>query len=306
MSPDAQVTEERSSQAPSGEPVLGLVHIQVAEDMIQLNFPQQSLRFWWGHEGLVGTAAFWADQVREAFAGVSTRLGRNLAEEVAACILGGFGMPAEVALAAFHRLRDAGVVLWPERAAIERLLREPLQLPNGRVARYRFPRQRAQLVYSALTHLQDAAVPSDGRELRDWLLTLRGVGPKTSAWIARNHTGCDEIAIIDVHVRRAGTAAGFFSPKWKLGRDYRLFEAAFVAVAQLADLRAAELDACIWGTLHQSRAVRQAVSRLAAQRELSAGARARRTTAAPRLLPAQEAEPRIEKLPLTGYGSAKR
>ena len=44
--------------------------------------------------------------------------------------------------------------------------------------------------------------------LRDWLLAIPGIGPKTASWIVRNRTGSSAVAIIDVHILRAGTSAG--------------------------------------------------------------------------------------------------
>lgn len=243
-------------------PIPGVAGVRVDHEVVEVELADESLRFWWGHEGLIGTTAFWADQTRRSYAGVSSRLGGSLGEEVAACILGGFGMPVEVGLAAFERLRQAGALEQPDRERVEALLREPLALPNGGSSRYRFPRQRAERLCAALDYLRGASVPAEGRQLRDWLLDVPGVGPKTAGWIVRNHTGCQDVAIIDVHLRRAGVAAGFFSRTWRIERDYGRFEGAFLTAAQLADVSAAELDACIWGTLHRSAAVREAVSRI--------------------------------------------
>lgn len=256
-----ELVAESPPQELSNESVPGIAAVRVDHDVVELSLEEDSLRFWWGHEGLVGTAAFWADQTRRAYAGVSVRLGGSLAEEVAACILGGFGMPAEVGLAAFKRLKEAGALQRPRPELIEALLREPLTLPDGGMARYRFPRQRAQRLCAALEFLRADSVPTGNRKLRDWLRQVPGVGPKTAAWIVRNHTGCQDLAIIDVHLRRAGVAAGFFAPGWRVERNYDRFEAVFLAVAQLAQVNAAELDACIWGTLHRSAAMRKAISR---------------------------------------------
>ena len=38
------------------------------------------------------------------------RLGRTLAEEFAACLLGGHGIPAPVGIAAYERLRERGIL----------------------------------------------------------------------------------------------------------------------------------------------------------------------------------------------------
>ena len=68
------------------------------------------------------------------------RLGRNLAEEVTARLLGGFGMKAEIGLAAFTRLRDRGLLEGtPSVWELECALAEPFSI-RGLSQRYRFPR----------------------------------------------------------------------------------------------------------------------------------------------------------------------
>src|SRR3954463_6907536 len=62
----------------------------------------------WGAFDELLTPAFWLGQAwqHEALGTFSDlRLGRSLVEELAACLLGGFGMPAELGLAAYRRLR---------------------------------------------------------------------------------------------------------------------------------------------------------------------------------------------------------
>ncbi|MDZ3993341.1 hypothetical protein PspTeo4_24872 [Pseudomonas sp. Teo4] len=50
-----------------------------------------------------------------------------------------------------------------------------------------------------------------GRALRDWLLELPGIGYKTASWVARNWLDADDVAILDIHILRAG-AWQVFSP----------------------------------------------------------------------------------------------
>jgi thermostable 8-oxoguanine DNA glycosylase len=112
--------------------------------------------------------------------------------------------------------------------------------------RYRFAAQRAARVSAALAILSADSAPEDPLALREFLLAFPGVGPKTASWVVRNWTGCDGIAIIDIHVQRAGIGAGFFSPGWRLPRDYDLFERAFCEVAHIGGVATAALDACVW------------------------------------------------------------
>ncbi len=193
--------------------------------------------FRWGEAQYIGTASFWIDQARRGFALWRHELGHTLVEETVACILGGFGVRTEVQLAAFRHLVELGLVTTeppPEVASIESALRVPIDLSDGRRAtHYRFPRQRAERIHFALVELRTDPAIDDPRELRDWLMRLPGVGPKTASWIVRNRTKTDSVAVIDVHVLRAGLAAGVFSPIWRLPEDYSLVEAAFLAYAAL-------------------------------------------------------------------------
>jgi N-glycosylase/DNA lyase len=218
--------------------------------LIQLSVEESTLIFRWGHPHLLGTPSYWVGQA--GYESTPTfRLGSTLTEEVSACILGGFGMPAAIGLAAFRVLQSRGLIQTdspPSAHEIEEILREPLVLEN-RVVHYRFPRQKAERLAACLDRLAAQSAPDDPLVLRTWLLGLPGIGPKTASWIVRNHCASSEVAIIDVHVRRAGLAAGFFSPSWKLPQDYLQFEEAFLEIARIGGVPAAALDACIWRQL---------------------------------------------------------
>lgn len=208
----------------------------------------------WGRMEELGTCAYWIEQTRRYQDDDPThRLGQDLTEEVAACMLGGFGMPAEVGLAAFRRLRDRGLITTdppPDELELEDALSEPLDL-GVRQVRYRYPRQRGHRLARALQMMPAIDPGSSPRQLRDFLLDLPGIGPKTASWVVRNHTGSDAVAIIDVHIHRAGLAAGFFRSGWRLPRDYHLFERAFLQVAEIGGVPASMMDGCIWAQLHQ-------------------------------------------------------
>lgn len=172
------------------------------------------------------------------------------------CLLGGYGINEAMSTHAFWAVRDAGLldVLRPPSAeAIENVLRVPMAVRGYvRPVRYRFPAQKARRIAGALAALaQDppdlSALPP--RELRARLTGLGGVGLKTASWVVRNLTRSDDIAIIDIHVRRAGVAAGVFDSRWVLPRDYPLFEESFCAWARAGGVATADLDLCIWSTL---------------------------------------------------------
>ena len=218
--------------------------------------------FLWGPYWVFGTASYWVSQYRSRFGREQIRgqaLGGDLLEETAACILGGHGIPAEIGLAAFRRVRDsalleAGVVV--PACRFLQVLEEPMAIGRPDPARtgdcatvrYRFARQRAARLAEATRHFAEFGPPpiESPLELRRWLLLIPGIGPKTASWIVRNQTGSDEVAIMDVHLHRAGLAAGFFAPTWTIARDYALLERAFLCFARLGGVPASGLDALIW------------------------------------------------------------
>lgn len=223
-------------------------------DIVDLDVAGSELRFYWGHAHELGTAAYWMEQTRLRETPRSYALGETLAQEVAACLLGGHGVPADIGLAAYHALRKEGLLEPPARSAqeYEARLGVPLRVSGrARPVRYRFARQRAERLAGSLAILDRSRPPEDALALRDWLIGLPGVGPKTASWIVRNRFASEEVAIIDVHVHRAGVAAGFFSPTWRLPRDYAIFERAFCTVARRAGVSAAALDACMWDQMQQ-------------------------------------------------------
>ena len=170
----------------------------------------------WGEEWQIGTAAFWVQQAAEFPAGMGRhRLGANLREEVAVCMLGGYGIPGEVGNAAFVALREAGLLaggLAEEQMAqgMSAVLARRLDV-GGRKMRYRFHQQRPRRLAAALASLSAWEVEEtalDDLELRDRLMLLPGVGPKTASWVVRNHRDSGAVAIVDIHVQRAGIDAG--------------------------------------------------------------------------------------------------
>lgn len=208
----------------------------------------------WGSAEETLTPAYWAMRYRlhDAYGDYRHfQLGRSLAEELAACLLGGYGMPAEVGLAAFGRLRDEGLLEGcPSAEVIEGRLSEPL-LVNGRSIRYRFPRQKAAYLAAALKLISTSVLPASDRALRNLLMEAPGVGPKTASWVVRNHRGSDHVAIIDIHLLRAGVAAGFFEPHWRPERHYLRLESRFLEFAAAIGARASILDNLIWQHMRQ-------------------------------------------------------
>ena len=204
----------------------------------------------WGTFDTLLTPAYWKGQAwqhQQLGTYSRFRLGRSLTEELAACLLGGYGMPAEIGLAAFARLRDMGMLEAPHVSEVEAALSRPFVTSRGSSRKYRFPRQKARYLCASLEAMRAVRhFPICDVELRDLLVDMPGVGPKTASWIVRNHRGSDAVAIIDVHVLRAGRHIGIFAPSWNPTRHYVELEAAFLDFARALDVPASMLDSLIW------------------------------------------------------------
>ena len=203
----------------------------------------------WGHTAEFFSPAFWKyhSQVRrDAECFQKHALGHTLVEEVSACLLGGYGMPAELGWAAFVRLRNEGLL--SGRAStdeLERALTRPFKVACTS-RKYRFARQKAKYLCGAINAVHALSPTRDGRQLRSQLIGITGIGPKTASWIVRNHLGSDDVAILDVHITRAGVVAGVF-PKWAdPARNYFEMEERFLEFCAAIDEPPSRLDAIMW------------------------------------------------------------
>ena len=216
----------------------------------------------WGHPWQYLSAAYWVERTREwGKRRPSTdrphRLGTNFREEVIACLLGGHGITYELNIAAYHAVRAAGCLDDSSRAAaaeVIHVLSQPLVVGDRRI-HYRFPNQKGARVADALARLRTEMTPPDPLDARAWLLGFGGIGPKTASWIVRNHYGTDDVAIIDIHIWRAGIRANIFDEDWTPNRNYWVMESAFLQWARFGDVKAADLDAVMW--VEQASAVRR-------------------------------------------------
>jgi N-glycosylase/DNA lyase len=211
----------------------------------------------WGRPEWVPSAAYWAVMgalAREEDGFVSSE--STLKEQVGFCLLGGFGITAEMNHAVYDRLEREGVFLpgsVTSAAVIKRLLKEPVEV-NGRMIRYRFPNQRSGRVAGAMRLLEEAPpIPDDPRSFRNALMTIPGIGPKTASWITRNWLGSDEVAILDIHIIRAGRMIGLFDRRQRVERDYEAMEARFLAFAFAIEVRPSILDAVMWKSMRKLR-----------------------------------------------------
>lgn len=205
----------------------------------------------WGQVYAFPTPAYWKYQVlarRLQGAPVRYRLGRTLKEEVAACLLGGHGIPAAIGLSAFDHLKRLGAFEGdsPSEAKLVEWLGQPIA-HGDRTIRYRFVKQKSKYLAAAFEKIDGHTAPNGtGRELRNWLLDVPGIGHKTASWIARNWLDADDVAILDIHILRAGLLGGFFPEGLTVERHYLQLEARFLEFSRGLDTKASELDAVIW------------------------------------------------------------
>lgn len=220
-----------------------------------LQFPDENTELLpglkWGRVEDFPSPAYWAFQARIrqlAHRKIEYQLGETFKEEVAACLLGGHGISAEIGLAAFKHLKNRGAFSGssPDEALLFSWLTEPL-LIGKRSVYYRFARQKAHYLSIILPEL-DEVTPNHqtGKCLRAWLVTFPGIGPKTASWIARNWLGATDVAILDIHVLRAGQIIGLFEQGKKIETHYFELEDRFLQFASGLGVDADELDAVIW------------------------------------------------------------
>lgn len=205
----------------------------------------------WGRADMLDTPAYWAlrchteEDPLHGFTSSSS----SLIEEIGFCLLGGFGITAELNTAAFERLRNADVFDLTNcfrENDIRALLLEPLPV-GGKFKRFRFPNQRAKRLSAMrqmLGGLDLSDLPID--QLNILIRKIPGIGPKTAAWVIRNHYSSDDVAILDVHVIRACSRFRLFPAKFSLPRDYGALEQRFLTFARAIDVRPAILDAVMW------------------------------------------------------------
>jgi N-glycosylase/DNA lyase len=206
----------------------------------------------WGNPWTLFTPAYWLSQfwMNNLDKAVHSpyRSHGNLVEEVVFCLLGGFGITAELATAAFEACFEASLIqnletnpdVWSE------ILFNPLTV-KGKSQHYRFPNQKAKFVAGAMVYLREHNLDLlKGIKLRDELLKINGIGLKTAGWITRNYTDADDVAILDIHIIRAGILCGIFRPNVRVERDYHVMETRFIEFSQALGVRPAILDCLIW------------------------------------------------------------
>lgn len=174
-------------------------------------------------------------------------------DEVVACLLGGFGFKAEIGWAAFERLKNRNLIKRNiDYFSIVKALSEPLKVGDA-LTHYRFPRQKSKFVYDFLCRKDlDFAPTENDLAFRSWLLTINGIGPKTASWITRNYFQSDNVAIIDVHLYRAGVLTGFVNPKLDIQKDYFEIERCFLDYCRSLKVRPSVMDMVMWSNMKKT------------------------------------------------------
>lgn len=211
----------------------------------------------WGEPSAIFTPAYWItqfwmhglDKVSES----PYRSCGSMQEELVFCMLGGFGITAELAASAFEACQGAQLIssleTSPERW--QQVLQQPLSV-DGRSVRYRYPNQKAKYLAGAMEYLRSHEIcMTNGKKMRDDLLQINGVGPKTAGWVVRNYLDSDEVAILDIHLIRAGMLCDLFSPSQRVEKDYFEMEMRFLEFCERLGARPAVLDCLIWDQMRE-------------------------------------------------------
>jgi N-glycosylase/DNA lyase len=216
----------------------------------------------WGNYMQLFTPAFWKLQYflsNISHASTCHRLASSCVEEVVMCILGGYGIPSEIGIIAFNRLKEQRLirrnVSYDE---IHNVLSKPMAISYEKYIRYRFYNQKTKYIYSFLNRDDLDNIPQHNDiHLRNWLLTVDGIGLKTASWITRNWLKSDKVAIIDIHLMRAGKLTGFFQIISDEG--YLELEKKYLAFCDALEVHASNMDAIIWGYMKKNTKLAQKV-----------------------------------------------
>jgi thermostable 8-oxoguanine DNA glycosylase len=211
----------------------------------------------WGFCSQLYTPAFWKLQyLLNGFSGENGvhRLSNNLLEEIVLCLLGGYGIPSEMGIIAFDRLKAYGLLR--PKVSLDELseaLSSPFQVSEHKSVKYRFANQKATYIHDFLNREDIDDIPdAEDLRLRDWLTTLKGVGPKTASWITRNWLRSERVAILDIHILRAGVITGFFKPNFNITTEYFDLEGKYLSFCNFLQVRPSDMDAIIWSYMKKN------------------------------------------------------
>lgn len=226
----------------------------------------------WGHVFAFPSPAYWVHQLKTRNITnnkINYKLGDTFLEEVGACLLGGHGIPAEVGLAAYNYLKEHEIFSGQTVVSLNHiyeLLSTPLNI-KGKQVKYRFAKQKSAYLHKTLKILTEIPMPyTTERRIRNWLTHCPGIGYKTASWIVRNWFDSDDVAILDIHILRAGVLGGFLDKNLKVEKDYLKIEQQYIDFCKAIKVRPAELDALIWYEMMLSK---KTVRRIFSESELA-------------------------------------
>jgi N-glycosylase/DNA lyase len=211
----------------------------------------------WGHCYQLYTPAFWKLQyLLNSFSVEDNahRISNNLIEEILLCILGGYGIPSEMGMIAFNRFKNENLIRRDVSfVEISEALSRPFQLSESKFVKYRFANQKAKYIHHFLNRSDlDDLAGLDDLSLRAWLITLKGIGPKTASWITRNWLRSERVAILDVHILRAGVITGFFDRDFNIVTEYYELEKQYLTFCNFLEVRPSDMDAIIWSYMKKN------------------------------------------------------
>lgn len=231
--------------------ILGLRHGKFEELILPSPSDEVMVGVKWGAYDSYFTPAYWAAQLwladSEKFV-LNYRLGKTLKEEVAVCLLGGYGIKGEVSYAAFEALKAEGLLDTPhvQEENINKVLKNPLPI-SGKNIRYRYPNKRAHYLAPILNHLsEEEPTKNSHKGFRDWFLKFKGIGYKTASWITRNWLDSCEVAILDIHIIRCGLICGFFSASDVPYKNYMAMEDKYLDFSRRISAHPGQLDVLMW------------------------------------------------------------
>lgn len=211
----------------------------------------------WGHCYQLYTPAFWKLQyLLNTFSleDNAHQISNTLVEEILLCILGGYGIPSEMGMIAFNRFKNEDLIRCDVSFTdIFKALNTPFQIAQDKFVKYRFANQKANYIHAFL-HRKDLGILDtlDDLELRSWLITVRGIGPKTASWITRNWLRSERVAILDVHILRAGVITGFFNRNFNIVTEYYELEKQYLKFCKFLEVRPSDMDAIIWSYMKKN------------------------------------------------------
>jgi len=228
---------------------------------IEMHLPDQDIELLpgikWGHYCQLYTPAFWKFMYLIYGSQIDSRhhkIGSDIIEEVVACLLGGYGMPSELGIAAFKRLQEDSLIKpGVSYCKIEKALFAPFEMEDGTMKRYRFYNQKSKYIYRFLHRNDLSYIPSDDDiSFRNWLLTVDGIGFKTASWITRNWLQSENVAILDIHILRAGKIAGFFGETGDVAKKYLNLENNYIDFCKALEVLPSNMDAIIWNYMKKT------------------------------------------------------